>query len=339
MPLLEEASIQAPLVQTTALWTWDVSGVASGQGPQIVGYGPNATPTKTGLTPADLQAFVGIPLQTFGNPPTPIASATIQGWLRYAEDWVETKTGVLLTSTWIAAPPSRQALSTRATGLITENSTTQQLGVDYDLQEAPYDFFFPRAQDEGWMYQYLRHRPARIPNAFPNLTVMKDFANTYTATKNVAYIYPLLNDFFRVPPTWFVEDEDFGLIRLVPAANVQMLPLFAMQLAFMGFAESIPGGLWFQYTAGLNPSDYATRWQFMYQLVLAVASIQALMSMQLSVNYGATQTDIGVDGLQYRSQYNAQGAFNGQIQQFTRMRDDLLKEVYNKVSGPVMITL
>ena len=59
-----------------------------------------------------------------------------------------------------------------------------------------------------------------------------------------------------MPPTWFVEDEDFGLIRLVPAANVQMLPLFAMQLAFMGFAESIPGGLWFQYTAGLNNSEY-----------------------------------------------------------------------------------
>ena len=50
---------------------------------------------------------------------------------------------------------------------------------------------------------------------------------------------------------------------MIPPANVQMLPLFAMQLAFMGFAESIPGGLWFQYTAGLNNSDYNGRFSML----------------------------------------------------------------------------
>jgi hypothetical protein len=337
--VLEEASISAPLVETTALWTWDLSGVASGSGPKVIGYGYDATPTKTGLSADDLLGFVGIPLQVYGNPPTPIPATTIIQWLRYAEDWVEQRTNLLLTPTWVAAPPSLQSMSTRATGLITDNSTTQQEGIDYDLADSPYDFFFPRAQDEGWMYQSLRYRPVRNPNAFPDSNTQKIFSKYYTSIHNVAYIYPLLNDFFRVPPTWFVEDTDFGLVRLVPAANVQMLPLFAMQLAFMGFAESIPGGLWFQYTAGLNRSDYNGRFSFIKQLVLAQATVQALTTMQLSINYGATSTEMNVDGMQYKTQYNKDGAFAGQIAMFTKIRDELLAEAINKVSGPMLIAL
>ena len=337
--ILEEASIEAPYVTPKALWTWNIPASGSLEGPSVVGYGARSTPTKTGLMPADLLGFVGIPLSIYGNPPTPIPTSTIIQWIRYAEDWVEAKTSLLLCPTWIASPPTVQSLSTRATGLITANGTTQQLGTDFDASDAPYDFYFPRAQDEGWMYQQMRYKPVKNPISFPDLDTMQTFSKYYTAVKNVAYIYPLLNDFFRVPPTWFVEDEDFGLIRLVPAANVQMLPLFAMQLAFMGFAESIPGGLWFQYTAGLNQSDYNGRFSFMLQLVLAAATVQALTTMQLSVNYGAVTTEMTVDGIQYKTGYNKEGAFSGQIAMFTKMRDDLLAEAINKVSGPMLISL
>ncbi len=338
-PILEEASIEAPYVTPKALWTWNIPASGSLEGPTPIAYGAAKTPTKTGLMPSDLLGFVGIPLSIYGNPPTPIPTSTIIQWIRYAEDWVEARTGILLCPTWVAAPLTKQSLSTRATGLITANGTTQQIGTDADISEAPYDFFFPRAQDEGWMYQQLRHKPVKNPISFPDLDTMQTFSKYYTGVKNVAYIYPLLNDFFRVPPTWFVEDEDFGLIRLVPAANVQMLPLFAMQLAFMGFAESIPGGLWFQYTAGLNKSDYNGRFSFMLQLVLAAATVQALTTMQLSVNYGAVTTEMTVDGIQYKTGYNKEGAFSGQIAMFTKMRDDLLAEAINKVSGPMLISL
>ncbi len=329
-----------PLVRTTALWTWDLSGVATGQGPVVSGYGYNGSPTKTGLLPSDLQSFVGIPLSMYGNPPTPIPDTTLIQWIRYAEDWVEQETNLLLCPTWVAAPPTKQPAQTTATGLLVSGaSNVQQEGLDYDLEDAPYDFFFPRAQDEGWMLQNLRYRPVRSPNAFNSLNQGQIFAGYTTNVKNVAYIYPLLDDFFRVPPSWFVEDSDIGLIRLVPAQNVQMLPLFAMQLAFMGFAESIPGGLWFQYTAGLNRSDYQGRFSFIKQLVLATASIQSLMTMQGTINYGATETEMTVDGVRYKTSYDKAGPFNGLIQQFTRQRKELLAVAINKVSGPMVITI
>lgn len=332
-------------VNSFALWTWDTSTVGQpGGGPVVTGYGSNATVTKTGLMPADLQGFVGIPLSQYGNPPVPIPSTTLIQWIQYAEDWVEQRTGLLLTPTWVASPPTKIPLQTQDTGIIVNPNSNgvQQEGVDYDLEDAPYDFFFPRAQDEGWMMQSLRYRPVRNPNSFPltwSLSQMQQFAKQYTAVKNTAYEYPLLNDFFRVPQSWYVEDSDFGLLRLVPAQNVQMLPLFAMQLAFMGFAESIPGGLWFQYTAGLNQSDYRSRFSFIKQLVLAQASIQALSTMQGTVNYGATETGMTIDGIQYKTQYDRGGAFIGPIRQFTRMRDELLAEAINKVSGPMTITI
>ena len=145
MPLLEEASLEAPLVQTTALWTWNIPASGSLEGPTPIGYGAQSTPTKTGLMASDLLGFVGIPLSIYGNPPTPIPTSTIIQWIRYAEDWVEAKTSLLLCPTWVAAPPTVQSLSTRATGLITANGTTQQLGVDMDLAESSYDFFFSKS--------------------------------------------------------------------------------------------------------------------------------------------------------------------------------------------------
>jgi hypothetical protein len=281
--------------------------------------------------PNDLQAFVGVPIQIYGNPSTPVASGTVLNWIRWSEDYVEQESNLLLTPTWVASPPTRQPAATIATGLTVSGAgNVQKLGVDYDLEDAAYDFFFSRAQDEGWMIQSLRYRP---------LLVDEFYTGGYTAVKNVAYIYPLLDDFFRVPPTWFVTDHDFGLIRLVPAANVQMLPLFAMQLAFMGFAQSIPGGLWFQYTAGLKQSDYATRFSFIKQLVLAQAAIQALSTIQGTINFGAKNYEMSVDGMQYKTGYSENGPYNGLIQRFTLMRDDLMRTAINKVSGPMLITL
>ena len=323
---LMQSSIQAPPVRTSALWGWDLSTPGY---PTISTYPTANQPTKTGLMPADLQSFAGVPIQIYGNPPTPIPASTLLNWIRWAEDWVEQETGLLLTPTWVASPPTRNIGATSATGLLTKNAQTQVLGVDYDLEDAPYDFFFTRAQDEGWMMQSLRYRP---------IIVDEFFTADISAVKNVAYIYPLLNDFFRVPPTWYVEDHDFGLLRLVPAANVQMLPLFAMQLAFMGFAESIPGGLWLQYTAGLRGVDYITRYSFMKQLVLAQAAIQAASTVQGTINYGAKETVITVDGLQYTTKYSEKGPYTGLIEYWKKMRDDLLQTAFNKVSGPQIIT-
>ncbi|MHB1643048.1 MAG: hypothetical protein ACYCS8_10335 [Acidithiobacillus sp.] len=322
-----QSSIDAPLVATRALWNWDLSTPGN---PTVTSYS-NGLPTKTGLMPADLQSFVGVPIQLYGNPSTPIPSDTLLQWIRWAEDWVEQETNLLLTPTWVASPPTRQPAATIATGLIVSGAgNVQKLGIDYDLEDAAYDFFFTRAQDEGWMVQSLRYRP---------LLVDEFYTGGYTAVKNIAYIYPLLDDFFRVPPTWYVTDHDFGLIRLVPAANVQMLPLFAMQLAFMGFAQSIPGGLWFQYTAGLKPSDYVSRFSFIKQLVLAQAAIQALSTIQGTINFGAKEYNMSVDGLQYGTKYNDAGPFNGLINRFMKMREDLLTVTMNKVAGPMLITL
>lgn len=337
---MAEGVVQYPKIQTTALWTWDTSGIPLGFGAEPIGYGARGTPTKTGLTADDLAGFIGIPILTYGNPGTPVPPQTILNWIRYAEDWVEQKTGLLLCPTWVAAPATTQSLATRATGLETANGGNSQIqGIDYDLEEAPYDFFFPRNQDEGWSYQSLRYRPVKVPPEFKSTDVMQLFDNIKTGVNNWAYIYPLLNDFFRVPPSWFVMDADFGLIRLVPAENVQMLPLFAMQLAFMGFAESIPGGLWLQYTAGLANNDYNGRYAFMKQLVLAAAAVQALLSMQISINYGATETNMTVDGLAYKTSYNKDGAFSGFIRQFMAQRDALMMEAINKVSGPIIMAL
>jgi len=139
-----------------------------------------------------------------------------------------------------------------------------------------------------------------------------------------------------VPPGWFVEDRDYGLVRLVPAENVQMLPLFAMQLAFMGFAENVPGAFWFQYTAGLTPYDYQARYSFMRRLVLLNAALQALTTIQGTLNLGLKTIQTSVDGLQQKFEYDIRGPYAGIIMAFTKERDELLKKAKSFVSGPMM---
>ena len=320
-----QSPTQYSVVPTAALWTW--SAPVSGQAQTVISYpaaGGAATGslTKSGVTPQDLADFLGIPLQTYGAGGAPIADAVVNRWIRYAEDEIETETNVRLCQTWIAAPAAKTSYQVSATGLGVQDKY-QQLGIDYDYTEAAYDFFFNRAQDEGWLYQRMRWRPVK---SIELVSGASEFDQTnLTGVKNQAFIYPLLNEFFRMPISWMVEDQNRGLIRGVPSTNVQMLPLFAMQLAFMGFAETVPGGLWYQYTAGLTANDYQANWAFMKQLVLARAGIRALRGMQLSVNLGAIETLTQADGLQYRTRYSEKGAFWGQIQELQAEDKTLVK--------------
>ena len=315
-------------VSGTALWDWDLT--TNPQIPVVKSY--VGQPTKTGLLPSDLQMTCGVPLQYYapaGNTPQAVPPDQLIEWIREAEDWVEQETGLLLTPTWVASPPELQPFASQVTGAPSYSGNGQVLGQDYDLADTGYDFYYDRFVDNGWGCQPLRYRPLR--NVTPS-------AVDFTAVKNIAALYPLLSDFFKVPPTWYVEDQDFGLIRLVPAANVQMLPLFAMELAFMGFSESVPGAWHFQYTAGLTPTDYNTRFRFIKRLVLLDAAIKALASVQGTINMGLMRVETLVDGLQTKLQYSETGPFGSLIKQFTAERDKLLETALNKVSGPMIVT-
>ena len=336
MPVIAQGA--GPLVQDTTLWQWDTTGsipVVSGFPVGVSNTYPTGyAPTKTGLSPTDLQNFVSVPLQYYGNPPTPVASGTIQEWIRYAEDKVEQDTTILLCQTWVASPPELTLQDTQAAGLIVNNSSGAQVrGYDYDLEDAAYDFMFPRAQDEGWLFLTLRYRP--VQSVTYNVSGSPATLGT-TAVKNTSFIYPLLNEYFKMPVSWNVEDRDFGFIRYVPAANVQMLPLFAMQIAFMGFAESVPGAIHLQYTAGLTQFDYSNRFRFMKELVLCEAALTALSSIQGSINLGAEEISMTVDGLQYRTRYPRTGAYGPLIDNFTKRRDALLSRARQMVSGPMV---
>ena len=321
----------APVV-SRALWNWTI---ADGTSPIVAGYPVKGgtSPTKTGLLPQDLRDFVMIPLQIYRNPPVPVSDTTIIKWIRWAEDSIEQETGIRLCQTWVAAPPAKTAAITNVLN-IDAKFNYQQLGIDYDVAEAAYDFFFPRAQDDGWMYQRLRWKPVRSVE-YTDENGVFDAANL-NGTKNLAYLYPLLNEYFHMPQSWIVEDQDKGLLRFVPSVNVAMLPLFALQLAFMGFSQSVPGGMWFQYTAGLTPNDYNSAYSFMQEYVLTKAAITALSLMQTSVNLGAMETSLTVDGMQYRSKYSENGAFSGAIKRFTEQEKALRKKAKSKVSGPVI---
>jgi hypothetical protein len=320
-----------PFIPTQALWLW-TTPTSGAPIPSVSGYPQGNgvyTNTKTGLQATDLQNFVGVPLYYYGNPPVPVDPSTILGWIRDAEDTVEQDTSILLCQTWVASPPTPTPESTNAVGLLVSSGSGgyQNQGIDYDLPDAAYDFMFSRAQDEGWMYLTLRYRPVQSFSYDPL---------NYTAIKNTAFIYPLLNTYFRMPRTWNVEDRDFGLVRYVPAANVQMLPLFAMQLAFMGFAENVPGAIWLQYTAGLTPFDYNNRFSFMKQLVLAEAATIALSSIQGTINLGTAAMTTQVDGLLQRREFDKLGAYAGLINNFQKMRDRLMDRAKNMVAGPVI---
>lgn len=323
-----------PVIPDTSLWKWDTSTIPA----TPIGFPVSGTAysqTKTNLGPTDLDAFVGVPLLYYNTtPPTVVAPEVKQQWIRNAEDRVEQETSILLCQTWVASPPSPSLQVSQALGIQTNSSTGAQVrGFDYDLEDAAYDFMFPRAQDEGWMYQTLRYRPVQSVtyNVSGNAATQG-----ITAVKNTAFIYPLLNVYFRMPPGWNVEDRDYGLIRYVPATNVQMLPLFAMQLAFMGFAESVPGAMWLQYTAGLTDYDYRTRYSFMKQLVLCEAAITALTTIQGTINMGMEASQLTVDGLSYRAQYYKDGPFGPLIKQFTARRNEFMKIAQTKVSGPMV---
>ena len=315
---------QSPIVQTRALWNW--SKPADGSQPVVLSYPTTGGPTKSGLMPDDLRDFVSVPLQVYGNPPVPCTDRQILQWIRYAEDAIERETTILLCQTWVASPPTSTVAETQAVGLGAV-SGAQVLGTDYDLQDSGYDFIFDRAQDNGWMITKLRYRPVKSQNA------------SQPAVKNIAYIYPLLSTYFRVPPTWVVEDQDYGLVRVVPATNVQMLPLFAVQLSVMGFADSVPQGLWFQYTAGLTANDYNSSYSFMRELVLCTAAIRALSSIQLTVNFGALETNMAVDGLNYKMRYDPKGAFAGAIGGYSAQRKELMKMARTVVGGLTITTL
>ena len=304
---MSDTPSSGPQVKTGALWGW--STPVSGQA-QVVQTYISGSVTKSGVTPAALENFIGIPIQYFTTPPAPVPVGVVNNWIRYAEDEIETETNIRLCQTWIAAPPAKTSQATQLLNLGVSGSF-QNLGVDYDYSEAAYDFFFERAKDAGWLYQRMRWRPVKsIELVQP--AGQYDSSNV-TGIKNWAFIYPLLSEFFRMPLSWIVEDQNRGLIRAVPATDVQMLPLFAMQLAFMGFAETVPGALWYQYTAGLTANDYNSSWLFMQQLVMAKAAIRALRAMQLSVNLGATLIQTQIDGLMQQRRYSENGAFRGQI--------------------------
>lgn len=320
-------------VQTMPLWQWDTTGTV----PVVSGY-PTAfnndgssifSPTKTGLTATDLQNFVGVPLVYYGNPPAPVFPNTILQWLRWAEDMVEQETTILLCQTWVASPPTQTQSITSQCGLLTVSGYQIQ-GLDYDLADTAYDFMFKNAQDEGWMCQSLRYRPVQSVSYNPS---------NYTAIKNTSYVYPLLNQFFRIPPSWNVEDRDYGLVRYVPAQNVQMLPLFAMQLSFMGFAETVPGAIYFQYTAGLTPFDYQGRYSFMKQLVLCRAAVIALSAIQGTINLGASQIDTMVDGLRQQLKYSEKGPYSGLIANWERQSEMYMTMARSKVGGGPFVTM
>lgn len=322
---------QVPPVLGVPLWQWNT---ASGF-PTVSGY-PQGNgvfaQTKTGLAPSDLRNMIGVPLQYYGNPPVPVDDPTAYSWIRQAEDMVEQETSILLCQTWVASPPTLSPLQTQACGMLVNSAAGAQIrGIDYDLEDSAYDFMFSRAQDEGWMELTLRYRPVQsvtYGNSGSPATL------GYTAIKNTAFIYPLLNQFFRIPPTWNVEDRDYGLVRYVPAANVQMLPLFAMQLAFMGFAEDVPGAIWVQYNAGLTQFDYSSRYSFMRRLVLCEAATMALRSIQGTLNLGFDEIVTTVDGLSQRFRYGKDGPFGSLISQFEKECSVLLNRAKNYVQGP-----
>lgn len=310
---------------TAALWTWDTSNPNS---PTVKNF-PNGQPTKSGILPADLREFVGVPLQVYTNPPQPLTDHTLLRRIRWAEDWVEQQTSILLCPTFVASDPvTDPILAFNLSMPTTSPDRIQRLGVDYDLYDAAYDFKFDRALDEGWMVQSLRYRPLRI--YLPGMN---------TACFSFAYIYPLLNEYFAVPNTWFKEDRDFGLVRLVPSANVEMLPLFALQLSVQGFSNSVPAGINIQYSAGLSPVDYQSRFSFIKELVLCQAAISALQTCQGTINMGLDSHQTLADGVQFQAKYNPKGAFAALIDQHTSRRDELMETARWEVGGPMVETL
>lgn len=317
-------------VESKALWQWNTTGPQ----PIATGYptaGGDFGPTKSGLLPADLKAFVGVPIQQYANPPVPVSDDTILQWIRWAEDKIEQESSVLLCQTWIASPPALTPYDCSQLKIIPATDVGYQLlGSDYDLFDAAYDFMIQNSLDEGWTIQQTRYRPLQSVSYTPD---------NYTALKKLAYKYPLLNTYFSPSINWFVEDHDAGLVRLVPAGNIAMLPIFQLQLTALAFADDIPGAMWWQYTAGLTPYDYKSRWSFVQQLVLCYAGIQALRSIQGTINLGMKGIQTTVDGLSQKFDYDIAGPFNGMIKTWTEQAADLMNTLKTKVGNFMMTVL
>lgn len=310
-------------VAPTALWNW--TNINASGTPTVSSFS-NGQTTKSGVQPSDLANFIGLPLNIGGPNGTPISNVMLLNFIRWAEDAIEAETGLLLCESWVASPPE----ITTGQALGAQLPSPQRMGVNYDIADAAYDFRFQTFLQEGWGYLVSRYKPLRLIGP-------SDL--NYTAIQNDAFIYPLLNEFFQIPPSWIVEDGDFGLIRIVPATNVQMLPLFAIQIAVMGFAQSIPGGIHLQYTAGLTPSDYSAKWSFVSQYVMAEAAIQILTTMQASINWGATDLMVMIDLLKNEQKYSPEGALIGPITAFTKIRDTMKARVNNYIVGPYVYEL
>ena len=324
MPNLQYGALATGKPSTAALWTWDTTNPAA---PTVTSF--PFGPTKTGLLPEDLREFVGVPLQIYTNPPQPLTDANLMRRIRWAEDYVEQRTTILLCPTFVASDPVIDPILAFNLSIPTTSPDgIQRLGVDYDLYDVPYDFKFDRALDEGWMAQQLRYRPLRIY-----------LSGMSTAVFSFAYIYPLLNEYFAVPNSWFKEDRDYGLGRLVPSANVEMLPLFALQLSVQGFSNSVPAGINVQYSAGLSAVDYQTRFHFMKELVLCQAAIGALQQVQGTINMGLDSHQTLADGVQFQAKYNPKGAFSALIDQHTARREELMESARWEISGPSFETL
>src|SRR5579859_7220851 len=102
-----------------ALWNWNVPA----SGSPTVNQFSSGFETKTGLQPSDLAAYVTVPLQDYSqNPPAPVEPDTIIQWIRWAEDWVENQTGLLLCQSWVASPPAVTQLQTQALGITPSSS-------------------------------------------------------------------------------------------------------------------------------------------------------------------------------------------------------------------------
>lgn len=305
-------------VTTSSLWKWDISNPSM---PFVTGYWNNS-PTKTGLLPQAVREFSGVPLVKYGKPPVPMSDSEIFELLRVSEDSIEQESGILLTPTMIASPPTRSALQSAAAGITGRGvNGGQQIGLDFDLGDSPYDFRFDRAQEDGWLEQGMRYKPLRILDG------------SITAIKLLAYFYPLLQNYYAIPTNWIQEDLDFGFIRIVPSVNVTMLPLFALQLAIQGFSSSVPGGMWYYYSAGLTPTDYSSRFRFMKQLALCETVITALSICQGTVNQGLEQSEVLADGVSTKFRYRSGGVYSDLIKTFQARRDDLMAKAVMCVGG------
>ena len=308
-----------------AFWNWDTSIPAD---PMLVAF-PNNAPTKSGVTAGDLRSFAGVPIQTYGTPPTPIPDSKLTEWIRQAEDYIEQTTGLLLCPTFVSSPPVLTATAAAQAEIApTSPDGRMRLGTDFDLEDAGYDFKIEAFMGEGWGIQQLRYRPLR------NLSDVDA-----TAIKSVVFTYPLLSQFFPVAPSWYVEDKDHAMVRLVPSQNIQMLPLYQLQLSIGGFAGNLPGGISVQYTAGLTRADYSTRFSFVRLLVVAKAAMTALSSTQGGINQGLAKQMMLVDGVQYSGEYDKNGPYAGLIANFGMMVDDLLGKARDLIGGPMMVTL